>query len=303
MAKRFGGKYSPKGRAAGDLPPAEPRGAYHGANVDPAGARSNVMFVPAVVLVATTITGGAIEMTQGLIGAGILTLGAWLLRDGLRAEAAFNARKVARKPAIPRKIFAAVLAGLGAATAVVAQSEGFAIVAPVLFGLATGGLHLAAFGIDPLQSKGMEGVDTFQQDRVARVVDEAEAHLMAMTDAIKRSGDRAMETRLAAFQTHARDLIRTVEEDPRDLTAARKYLGVYLMGARDATVKFADLYARNPDEQARSDYATLLDDLSGNFAMKTQKLLTDDRSDLTVEIEVLRDRLDREGVHLRAADD
>ena len=142
----------------------------------------------------------------------------------------------------------------------------------------------------------MEGIDTFQQDRVARVVDEAEKLLDAMTDAIKRARDRQAQERLSVFQQTARTLIRTVEEDPRDLTAARKYLGVYLRGARDATIKFADIYARTQDAQARSDYLELLDDLDQNFAARTQKSLLDDRSDLTVEIEVLRERLSREGL-------
>ncbi len=35
------------------------------------------------------------------------------LRDGVRAEDAYNERKVARRPAIPRKIFASVLTGVG----------------------------------------------------------------------------------------------------------------------------------------------------------------------------------------------
>ncbi|MGJ8618563.1 MAG: 5-bromo-4-chloroindolyl phosphate hydrolysis family protein, partial [Sulfitobacter sp.] len=155
-----------------------------------------------------------------------------------------------------------------------------------------------AFGIDPLKSKGMEGIDTFQQDRVARVVDEAEKLLAGMSDAIKRSKDRKAEARLATFQATARNLIRTVEEDPRDLTAARKYLSVYLRGARDATVKFADIYARTGDPQARTDYMALLDDLDQNFAARNQKSLLDDRGDLTVEIDVLRERLSREGVRL-----
>jgi hypothetical protein len=118
-----------------------------------------------------------------------------------------------------------------------------------------------------------------------------------MTDAMLRAGDRQLMTRLEQFQTTARDLFRTVENDPRDLTAARKYLSVYLLGARDATVKFTEIWARNRDPQARADYEALLTDLEQNFAARTEKLLLDDRSDLTVEIDVLRERLDREGVH------
>ena len=69
-----------------------------------------------------------------------------------------------------------------------------------------------------------------------------------------------------------------------------------MLGARDATITFADIYARGQDPQARSDYLALLDDLEQNFAARTAKLLLDDRSDLTVEIDVLRERLQREGV-------
>ncbi len=293
MAKRFGGKYSPDGQAAPDGTPRKR------IEVDPAGGRSNVLFAPAIVLVFTSLNDGATSLALGLAGAGSLILAAWLLREGLRAEAEFNSRKMARKPAIPRKILASAAAGLGAALAVLAhQDGGFAILAPLLFGGCTAALHLTAFGLDPMKSKGMEGIDTFQQDRVARVVDEAEKHLSAMTDALTRAGDRQASAKLADFQDAARTLIRTVEEDPRDLTAARKFLGVYLQGARDASIKFADIYSRTQDPEARADYIALLEDLEQNFAARTQKSLLDDRSDLTIEIDVLRERLSREGVRL-----
>ncbi|WP_415403753.1 5-bromo-4-chloroindolyl phosphate hydrolysis family protein [Tateyamaria sp. SN3-11] len=299
MAQRYGGKYSPDGSDDGTKAPE--RGAFDRARVDPVGARANILFLPAIPMVFLGLNDGAIGMTLALVSAGILTLAAWLLRGGLQAEAAYLDRKVARRPAVPRKLFSSVLTGIGIAIAAYRSEPG--LIAPLLFGLAAGGLHMAAFGIDPLKDKGMEGIDTFQQDRVARVVDEAESYLRAMTDAMKRAEDRKMELKLEQFQTVARDLIRTVEEDPRDLTAARKYLGVYLMGARDATVKFADIYARTRDTQARTDYAALLDDLGDNFAARTQKLLVDDRSDLNIEIDVLRDRLQREGVRIAPSTD
>ena len=295
MAQKFGGKYSPDGSTQSEHD-GPGRNSFDGANPDAAGARSNVLFAPAIVLVATTFSDGAISLAFGLLGAGALTLAAWLLRSGLRAEAEYNARKVARRPALPRKMIASVLTGMGTALGVIAHANGFQILSPLIFGIAGAGLHLAAFGMDPMKNKGMEGIDTFQQDRVSRVVDEAENHLAAMSDAILRAGDRGMERRVEQFQRTARELFRTVEEDPRDLTAARKYLGVYLRGASDATVKFADIYARTGDAQARTDYADLLDDLEQNFSARTRKMLLDDRSDLTVEIEVLRERLQREGV-------
>lgn len=292
MAQRFGGKYSPDGTPPSDTD----RPAFQGAQVDPVGARSNVLFFPPIVLAFTSLNEGATGLAVGLLGAGALLLGAWLLRDGLRAEAAYTARKVARRPGLPRKTLAAGLAGLGAALATWTSEPG--LIAPMIFGVATCVLHVGAFGLDPMKNKGMDGVDTFQQDRVAKVVDEAEKYLAAMTDAVKRAGDRQVEARVERFQIQARELIRTVEEDPRDLTGARRFLGVYLMGARDAAAKFADVYSRTRDAKARSDFMMLLTDLEESFGAKTRKLLLDNNSDLTVEIDVLRDRLQREGVRL-----
>lgn len=296
MARRYGGKYSPDEADPENDAATAPRSVYRGAKVDPAGTRANVLFIPAIPLVFMSLNDGAVGMAVGLIAAGVLTLSAWLMREGLRAETAFDARKVARRPAFPRKMVSSVLAGIGIAIAAYKFEPG--LIAPLLFGMVTTVLHGLAFGIDPLRDKGMEGIDTFQQDRVARVVDEAEGYLAQMADAIRRAEDRRVEARVLQFQTTARELMRTVEEDPRDLTSARKFMTVYLMGARDATIKFADIYARTPDEQARADYLSLLDDLEQNFAARTHKMLQDDRSDLTVEIEVLRDRLQREGVRL-----
>ncbi len=293
MARKFGGKYSPEETGAPD--PADGDAVrYRSATVDPVGARANLLFLPAAVVLFTSITAGATGLALGVVSAAVLALSAWLLRDGLRAEAAYHARKVARRPGIPRKLFSSVLAGLGIAAAAYKVEPG--IVAPVIFGAVTTALHVFSFGIDPMADKGMEGVDKLQTDRVARAVDKAEAYLREMSDAVLRAGDRNASARVDRFQTSVREMLRTIENDPRDLTASRKYLTVYLMGARDATVKFADIYAHSRDAKARSDYMMLLTDLEDNFVAKTKDLLDDDNSDLEVEIEVLRDRLKREGI-------
>ena len=285
MAKSFGGKFSPGATPAhpGDRPV-----------VDPVGARANLMWIPPVILLFKSLGGGAFGLATGLAGAVSLALGAWLLRGGLRADAAYDARSVARRPALPRKIIAALLTGLGVALATATGDAG--LLGSGIFGVAATLAHLAAFGIDPLRDKRLAGVDTFQQDRVARVVAEAEAHLASMTAQIAAVGDRPLALRIAAFQATARTMIRTVEEDPRDLTAARTYLGVYLQGAADATAKYVDLTRRKPMPEARADYMALLDDLDRNFAARTARLLADDRSDMDIEIKVLRDRLARTGI-------
>ncbi|MGB1034090.1 MAG: 5-bromo-4-chloroindolyl phosphate hydrolysis family protein [Primorskyibacter sp.] len=277
------------------------RGVYDGAQPVEAGARSNVFFVPPIVLAATSLNDGAMGLATGMAAAGTLVLAAWLLRDGLRATQAYQARRVAKRPAIPRKLFAAGLTGIGVGLAALRNDPN--ILAAVTYGAVAVVLHVLAFGIDPLRDKQVEGVDDFQQNRVARVLDDAEALLGDMIEAAERSGDRAVASRVEALAGQVYGLMRTVEADPRDLTAARKYLGVYLRGARDATVKFADLFARTRDASARESFMVLLSDLETRFDQKTRALLLDDGQDLSIEIDVLRKRMQREGVRLETSDD
>lgn len=290
MAQRFGGRYSPTGAAPG-APAGPPR--LVDAPRQRAGFGSWLLFVTPFLFLIPAFFSGAGNLFVGLATGAVLLASAWLTRDGVLAQAAYDARRVARRPAFPRKIAGAVLNGAGLAIGTSMWAPDLTY--PLLFGVVGAALHLGSFGPDPMTDKGMEGVDRFQTDRVARVVDEAEGHVTAMKDAILRVGDRALVARVDQFASTARALFRTVEDDPRDLTGARKYLSVYLMGARDATVKFADLFARNRDPQARSDYEALLTDLETNFASRTQALLTDNHTDLDVEISVLRDRLKLEG--------
>lgn len=297
MAQRFGGRHSPGGGSArGDGTGRDARSAVarDDRRVDAAGARSNILFVPPVLLVLFSLGAGPYALLSALAGAGALLLAAVLLREGLRAEAAYESRRIARRPAIPRKVFATVLTGIGVGLAAWTGETGAG--GSVAYGIAAAVLHVAAFGIDPMRDKRMEGVDTFQQDRVARVLEEAETYLAEMRGRIEALADRPLLLRVEAFQAAARQMIRTVEQDPRDLTEARRYLGVYLMGARDATAKFADLHARRADPEARAAYEALLTDLEQNFAAKTDRLAIGDRSEMDVEIKVLRDRLQREGV-------
>ena len=290
MARRFGGRFSPT-----DSTPetTDPRPAFHGRRRARGAGRVNFLFLAALPFLISAFFKGATGLALSLASGGLILLAAWLTREGIAAQDAYDARRIAKRPAIPRKLFGAVLTGAALA---LAGFAGGGLVNAVIFGGLGTALHLASFGLDPMTDKGAEGIDAFQTERVARAVGEAEKHLAAMTDAVRRAGDRGVEARVERFQDTARELFRTVEEDPRDLTAARKWLGVYLLGARDATVKFADIYSRTRDAGAKADYLALLDDLERGFAERTAKMLLDERSDLDVEIEVLRDRLAREGV-------
>jgi hypothetical protein len=299
MAERYGGKYSPGGAPPGTAAAPPP---FRSGRARRVSLRARLMFLLPLPLlfagIGAAFRGSAAEMLGELGAFAGLMLSIWLLNEGLRAEEAYAARTVARPPALPRKLFAAALTGASVFLAGLA-SLGQGPLAALVFGLVAGAAQVLAFGIDPMKKKGLEGVDEFATDRVARAIDQAEALVRQVTDAAKRIGDRRLEGRIERLCDQARAVFRAVEQDPRDLSRARTFLNVYLLGLRDATVKFADIWGRSRDPQARSQYEALIGDLEASFAKHRTDLLADDRSGLDIEIAVLRERLQQDGLIAR----
>ena len=308
MAKRYGSRYSPKGdrRSQGaDGPEAlrPPRPAD--AKRVPRTGLTIAITLAASPLLIGAFMGDALHLARNFAGFALIAGAMFMTREGLAAEAAYNARRVSRRPAFPRKLFGMVLTGLGLGVSAYEPSAGLA--PPLVMGVVGAVLHRMCFGGDPMRDKGMEGFDGIQQDRVIRITEEGEAHLTAMTDAALRLRDRQLETRVASFAATARELFRNVQENPAALAPARRYLGVYLLGARDATVKFADQYTAQTDPavraEMRSDYEALLSDLEANFTARSKAVQEGGREDLDIEVQVLRDRLAREGVRIATPSD
>ena len=294
MAQRYGGRFSPENsRPAEDAGPT-PADPFRGRRRSLIGGRVNAILLVPLLFTVMAFREPPLGLALDLATCGILLLAAWLTRAGLIAQEAYEARDIARRPAIPRKIFGSVATGIGLALGAYSPAHG--LIAPLILGLISAGLHLAAFGPDPLGNKGMTGENGFDGDCVARAFDTAETHIAAMKTALTQINDRALAAHLDSFIATARQIFRSVENDPRDLAAARKYLGVYLMGASDATAQFVSLYSQNRDLKARSDHEALITDLETNFRAQTQALLANDKINLDIQIEVPRDRLKQEGI-------
>ena len=306
-AKRFGGKYSPGGdRTPPETANAAPSNRFRGKEAVSVDIRALALFVlPTPLLFAAfgALGGGAaVTMTAFLAAYACLMLGAWLVREGQKAEAEYDARTIARPPAFPRKLAAAALAAAGVFIASVMSrgdsgilAWGGHIISAGVFGALTFGAHILAFGLDPMKSKGVGDFDQRELDRVTDALDKAESKLKSIEDLAHKMRDREIDTRVEALNGTVRDMIKLVEQDPRDLSRARRYLGVYLKGAEDATRKYAENHERLNDPKLRGEYLSLLTDLQASFERGKEALLIDDRTDLEVEIEVLRDRLGQEG--------
>jgi hypothetical protein len=293
MARNFSGKYSPDGfRRSHGL--GQKSRAPQGPIRHRLASRPKWVTIAATPFLMTAFFQPPLGLVTHLAAFGMIACAMWMTGEGLAAEAAYEIRRVAKRPAIPRKLFGGVMTALGLGLGLAAPG---AVGGAILIGLAAFVLHWLAFGPDPMRDKGLDNADSFQQNRAERMIEEGETHLAQMRQAILVAGDRRLEGRVAMFAATVEDLFERVRSNPGDLSAARRYMGVYLMGARDATVKFAELYAQTHDAQTRLAYETFLDDLERDFSAQSRKLLEGDRADLDIEIQVLRERLAREGIH------
>ncbi|MGB3278783.1 MAG: hypothetical protein WBA92_06290, partial [Pseudorhodobacter sp.] len=113
MAQRFGDKYSPTGAAPKPGTTPGPENSFANKRPTKAGFRSNLLFFLPLPFLWNAFHGTPVTLILGLIAAALMLLGAWLTREGLFAQEAYEARRVARRPALPRKIIGAILVGTG----------------------------------------------------------------------------------------------------------------------------------------------------------------------------------------------
>ncbi len=297
-AQRFRGANSPDAKPGEPVIEAPRPPKFRAKRKKPGGFAITLMFIAPFPLLLdgfAKITNAAPVAAATAFGIyALFVLAGWTLREGIKAEAAYNERKIARPPKFPRKTIAAALSG--AAVGLAAWfGWGQGMFVGIGFGALAVAAHLVAFGFDPMRRKGLVGFNEYETDRVARAVEKAEAIIADIETAAAQINNRSVERKVEGLLASVKEMLRVVEQDPRDLTRARKYMGVYLSGARDATVKFADLNARGRDAVKQKEYLSLIDDLETSFNGQRAALLEDNQSDLDVEIEVLQERLQREG--------
>ena len=154
MAKRFGGRFSPQQTRLDGSDPRPPARPHPGEMRHPLESRTRWVTIMAIPFLISAFWQDPTGLATHLIAFGTIASGMWMTREGLQAEAAYDARRVARRPAIPRKLFGGILTGLG--LAIGAYVPGAEIGAGII-GVAGSLLHWLAFGTEAVE--GIRGAD------------------------------------------------------------------------------------------------------------------------------------------------
>lgn len=231
----------------------------------------------------------------GASGYALFLGGALLVRRGSRNQAEYERRKIARPPK-PLKFLGSALTAV-ATTVTSLFVGGYNPAIAACFGLGAWlGCYLY-YGFDPRVAKlatDKLGLDATEQ--VLQTLENAEKTIAALESAKKDIGNMELRARLERIIAQARQVIKVLEEDPRDLWRARKFLTVYLEGAQQVTEGYVRTHQKVQSQELENNFRTVLTTIEDVFKEQQQKLLESDVLDLDIKIEVLSQQLKREGV-------
>lgn len=220
--------------------------------------------------------------------------GARFMKSGLQAEAELSKRKIAPTSRWPRKLIGSLFTGLG--TFGCWLGMGYPVLyAGVVGALATLGAILF-YGRDPQAMGAMAGAHGYTSDEIIAALTEAEKKIKRIEAAARDIRNAELNNRLRRIAARARNILGAMEEDPADIRRARRFLNVYLDGARRVTEGYARTHRRTDAQELESNFRNVLTTIEGVFDQQHQKLLEHDKLDLDVQIDVLSQQLRKEGI-------
>jgi 5-bromo-4-chloroindolyl phosphate hydrolysis protein len=252
-----------------------------------------ILFVlPLPVLMAAIIAmarGLLVPLLGNALGAALFAAGAWLLWRGLGAEMA--AARPRERVAWPLKTLGTGLIGMATGITAwlgVGHHPGIALA----FGLVAwlGGWLFYGGDRRPLERvRGATGRDRSASFRSALA--QAEQAITAIEQTSRQIAPEDLRARLGQITRLAREVLTLLEDDPRELPRARRFLSVYLEGVQRVVEGYATAHRRAALGPVDERFRRVLEQIEAVFEEQRDRLMRREVMDLDVEIEVLMNQL------------
>lgn len=243
--------------------------------------------------------GESVKALVRFAGFALAMAGATAIRRGIRLDNEAIRRKLRRRASTVR--YRAVGAALAAAgtflVAWLGLESGPGLLGGILYALAVLlGCYLY-YDFDGPGRKDPEiaavGITT---EELVELLDEAEGRIVAIENASRDIRNLEFRDRLRQIAAGARGILETIERDPVDARRARKFLKVYLDGARQVTEGYARTHRGQAEPELEDNFRRVLGTIETVIEEQQQKLRENNVDDLDVKIEVLQMQLEKEGV-------
>lgn len=228
-------------------------------------------------------------------GFALYMLAAWSLRRGLQAETEYVKRRIASPPKRPLKTLAAIMISIATGWIAWQGAQQNLAVALMYAGGAFLGMYFS-YGLDPRKMKKTAGAHGYSGNEIFLALAESSKMIRSIEQANDKIRNSEFNQRIERICEIADSILSEIESDPRDIRRARKFLNVYLDGAKQVTEGYARTHAQTQSGELEQNFRNVLETIESVFQEQKQKLLEDDVFDLDVKIEVLSTQLKREGI-------
>ena len=212
-----------------------------------------------------------------------------LSTKGFAQEFEYLHSTLTKAPKIPYKTIAAfMLGGSTFFTAWVAGGKPF-ISALFLAVIATLGYYLY-YGFDPKKDK-LDNLGDVSAEFVLETIGEAKTKLNNIEKHKDQIEDTFLYGKLDIAMTKAKNILETIQEDPKDIRVARKFLIVYIDGVAKVTDSYVSMDEEDINSETKERLYGLMDDLDIRFDKELERLKNNNQFDLDVHIDVLKEQI------------
>lgn len=257
-----------------------------------------LFIVPFPVLIATITNLLQNDFSGTIINAAAFAgfmISASIARLGFKNEGKYYQRTIARAPTTPYKTIAAIF--LSVTTGLTAWwSVSYSLLSSILVGVAVFIGFYLYYGLDPRKDKSGNirlGVTT---EEVVKALEDAEVRIDAIETARSHIKNINFNSQIKRITDKAREIIKTIEEDPKDLDRSRKFLKIYLDGTKKVTEGYANAQDIEQETDITANFSTVLNSIEKTFNQQQDELKKNNHFDLDVQIEVLKTQLKQENI-------
>ena len=214
---------------------------------------------------------------------------ATVAKKGFLQEGKYHKEIFTKAPKVPYKTIAGYL--LGFSTFFTAYFAGEETLIKSFF-LATISIigYFLFYGFDPKENK-FNNLGNISSDFVLETINEAKIKLATIKNSITQIKDTILHEKLNIAISKSEHILQTIQEDPKDIRVARKFLIVYIDGIANVTEAYTALDEKDIDRQTKERLHTLMDDVEQRFDKELKRLKNNNMFDLDVHIDVLKEQI------------
>jgi len=232
---------------------------------------------------------------------------ALVARKGFQVEGEYHRRTITKAPSLPFKTVAAIFLAISVGFTAWLSIDSFDFIQSLAFAITSFVGFALYYGLDPRKDKTDTLAFGITAEEVIETLEAAEVRITSIDQARRKIHDLQLNEKLRNIVGKARKVLQDIEQNPETLDRSRRFLTVYLDGAKRVTESYAKAQTGSrtmvSDSMAyETDFSNVLDAIEQTIEQQEQKLLKDDQFDLDVQIQVLETQLLQEGITTKAKD-